>query len=301
MRYVNIASLYNLGLTEEEINFLKPQAEKLHQQFCTAHQFSDTRKFSDNLYTGSSRGSLGRLQSRGFVEAEVNYYLSTWSPREVTRGTVEPRFDERGFGLEHSSYGSISVSKPSSNRTDLVGSASLMGYYLDIRFSFCEVNVRDVREPSLFPRNELLTLSLSSEQFFALLRSNNQAVPCRVQQMMESYTDLPPILYPTLAKAHDYENQLKAICAPLAECMKRFESLVEAGVSKKAERDAVVQVIQEAKDLFDAARLEINAMTGGESRKEILRVERQFEVEMTNRLKSLGLEHLRDQVLRLRG
>lgn len=300
MRYVNIASVYQLGLTEEEINFLKPQAETRHAEFCQKHQFVGSRKYRDSLYAGSSTGSLGKLPSRAFVEAEVDYYLASWTPAEKTRGQTESRFDDRGFGLEHSSYGAVQVSKPSGNRNDLVGSASLMGYYMDIRFSFCEVNVRDVREPSLFACNEMYTCSLSSEQFFTLIRSNNQPVPCRLQQMVESYPDLPPILYPTLAKEREYKKQLADICAPLAQCMDRFKNLLDAGVSKKGEREAVIEVIQEAKACFDVARAQIDTLTGDESRKEILRVERQFEVEMTNRLRSLGLEHMTDQVLRIR-
>ena len=301
MRYVNIAPVYQLGLTEEEVNFLKPQAEKRHAEFCRIHQFNGVRKYRDSLYAGSSTGSLGKLKSRAFVEAEVDYFLVSWSPQELARGQTAPRLDDRGFGLEHSSYGAIQVSKPSGSRNDLVGSASLMGYYLDIRFSFCEVNVRDIREPSLFSGNEMYTCSLSNEQFFTLIRSNNQPVPCRVQQMVESYPDLPPILYPTLAKAHDYKKQLSDICAPLTECMSRFRDLLDAGISKKAEREAVIEVIQQAKACFDSARIQIDTMTGDESRKEIQRVERQFEAEMTSRLQSLGLEHLTDQVLRIRG
>ncbi|MBD8088649.1 hypothetical protein IFT48_01495 [Pseudomonas fluorescens] len=300
MRYVNIASVYQLGLTEEEINFLKPLAQQQHDEFCKAHSFAGTRKFNDNLYTGSKHGSLGKMDSKAFVNAEVNHYLCNWAPQDAKRGVTEARFDDQGFGLVHSSYGSVAVSKPSGSRNDLVGSASLFGYYLDMRFSFAEVNVRDVREPHLFTGNEMYTCSLSNEQFFTLLRTNNQPVPCRVQQMVESYPDRPPVLYSTQAKERDYKAELTRICEPLSECLQRFKTLLEAGVSKKAEREAIIEVMQEARSRFIGARAEIDAMTGQESRKEIQRVERQFEVEMSNRLKSLGLEHLTGQVMRLR-
>lgn len=301
MRYVNTSPLHQLGLTDEEILFLQPLAAEKHEAFCAAHNFDKKRKFSDQLYSGYRHSSLSALGLNGVIEAEINHSISTWTLPSADFRNPKTEVDDRGFGIAHSSYGAIAVTKPSGNRNDLVGSASVMGYYLDMRFSFCSIHSHDAREPSLFSQNEMFTCSLSGEQFFTLQRTNNQAVPCKLQRMTDSYTDSPPVFYPTLANEKAYKQQLTEICAPLTQCLGKLKEALTAGVSKKAEREQVLQILNEAKRLFDNIRPQIDAMTGGESQKEVMRVERQFQAEMTARMKTLGLEHMIEAMLQLRG
>lgn len=300
MRYVNTLSLHQLGLSADELAFLKPLAEKRHEQFCEEGSIASNRGFSEQLYGRGRFGQPDHYTVQQRIEAEVNHALVEGVPTSKRFRQRETEVDADGFGLEHSSYGAVSVTRPNGSREGMVGSASLFGYYFDVHLGFGEVCVRDSREPALRCDREMLTLSLSPEQFVQLQRVNNEPVPCRLDQVQSGFTDTPPVLAAMLAKEKDIETRIKALCRPFNISLNALGELLKAGVSKQAERNAVMAKLEEAKAHFAEARKAIDALTESESELEIERVERQFNAEVQSRMSTLGLSHMADVMPLLR-
>lgn len=304
MRYVDSYTPAQLGLTAEEVAFLQPEAEARFQAFAAKTGYNrddiyDTRKQFSN-HTASLKGKTAELDAvtGTLLHAVIYIAMNANSQGEIVTDT---QLDAEGFGLQHSSYGAVSVGNPSGNSCFLVGSAALSQYAKTISVNYARVY--DDREGTLDvhadPRRNL-ELTLSAEQFIMMVRGDSGfKTPCGLSLRDGMRSDIPPSTNFDQHDSKDFAAEVDALIKPVSDVLAKLKDLIDQGASKKGEYAAMVELAQQAAAEYAKIAPAILEMGNAKGAQEGKRAHHQFVAEMNERLGQLNLGHNLSQLLGL--
>lgn len=304
MRYVDSYTPAQLGLTEEELAFLQPEAEARFQAFAikTGYNREDVynprKLFSD--HTGQIKGKSAELDA---ITGTLLHALIYSAKDENVFGEVvtETKLDAEGFGLQHSSYGAVSVGNPSGNSCFLVGSAALSQYAKSISINYARVY--DDRDGSLDVHAEAkrsLELTLSAEQFIMMVRGDSGfKTPCGLMIRDGMRSDMPPSTNFDQHESKDFAAEINALTKPVAVLLSQLKALIDQGASKKGEYAAMVELAQQAAAEYARIAPAVLEMANAKGAQEGKRAHRQFVTEMNERLGQLNIDRTLSQLLGL--
>jgi hypothetical protein len=306
MRYVDIITVRDLGLTAEEIAFLTPEAQTRFAEFAAKTHY-DLNKVGRRTPFSSHLETLRQpaFSNQDAIEGGTLYYFlnhdaSASLGGEIVTPTV---LNADGLGLEHSSYGAVSVTNPSGCSSYLVGSNSISQYSKSITFNFAEVYVDSGHEdrPGLHAGvGRKLELALSAEQFIMMVRGDaGFYTPCGLQINDGHRNDTPPA---TTFDAHDsidFKGLLQDLLKDVASELQSLKELVSLGASKKADYAAFVEQSRRISDAYAAVVDEVLALGNAKGAAEGQRAQRQFVNEMNERLGQLKVGQTIQELLGL--
>lgn len=304
MRHLDIITINDLGLTREEIDFLLPQAEARMKAFMQKADFWPDEPvtaayFYKHLEYLNQRDVTVLEKLNAMTAAKVAFSCSTAdASHDRMIATV---LNKDGYGLEHSSYGAVSVGDPSGSERYLVGSSALSQYSKSMTFNFARVDDRNADRPELHenPRR-LVELCLSSEQFVMMVRGDNGfQTPCGLRVNDGHWTDMPPATNYDRHDSTDFEGEIRSLMKPLDVVLKKLEVMIQAGASKKDEYAALVEQANLASAEYGKVVDAILAMGNAKGAEEGQRAHRQFVSEMNERLGQLKLGHKLNELLGL--
>jgi hypothetical protein len=298
MRTINMSVLSSLNLSAEEVEFLAPKATEQHAKHCEKYSYAPDpkRDFSKWLSLYGPKG-LSHAEHIGLqlMHALANRKRGYPSVREIQTQTFEG-----GYGTHHSSYGSISLGVPSSNRMALVGSSTLASHFMQFDVQFGRLYLNDGKSAHLMHDIGILRAAMSVEQFSLLIRGGDGVkAPAKLQVIAEGMGDEPPTLAPTHSNQKNFEEEVRQAAQPFILVIKSIYDLMKSDLGKKANRVALGEAGKAAQLALDAVKKEISALTVLASEKETARVQRQFDAEVNDRLKTMGIENLAEIIPRL--
>lgn len=301
MRHVDFCSAAQLGLTAEEIAFLLPAAEARFDAFAkqTNYNLKDalygSKHFSNHISSFKGAGGDALEAINGATLHALIYGTGE------AENPPETLLDDQGYGLQHSSYGAVSVGTPSGMTDFLVGSAALSQYAKTINFNFAEIYCSSGDQLAVHAHaKRQVELTLSSEQFIMMVRGDaGFKTPCGLQIRDGSRADSPPSTNYDNHDAEDFKAQIDALTVPLSKLIHEICELVSAGASKKSEYDAMIELSKQAATEYAKiapAILEIGNAKGAAEGK---RAHHQFVTEMNERLGQLNIGQSISQLLGL--
>lgn len=297
MRHLDISVINSLGLDLAEIDFLKPLAISEHAKACKklGYEPGARDRFSEWLGQNAPAG----LPHKRHIELRLMHSLAK---KEVA---IEPQEHvatqlHQGLGTQHSSYGSIGLGNPSANKTSLVGSASLSGYYMEFDIKFGKLDVKDRYRTVLMGSEGILRVAMSVEQFSMLIRGDDgMQVPAKLQLKKEGFSDAPPALAPTIAHERSFEAAVREIAQPFLLAMNEVSTAMNEDLAKKPNRERLVKAGEQAQQALAQVKQAISNFTVEAGEKEAARVQRQFNQEIAERLGQIGIANLADIIPRL--
>jgi hypothetical protein len=169
----------------------------------------------------------------------------------------------------------------------------------DIQFGRLFIN--DGQSAHLMNDIGLIRAAMSAEQFSLLIRGvDGVRAPTKLMFIPEGMSDEPPALAHITVNKPDFEAAVRQVAQPFIKVMKEIQKILDLDLSKKANREALGAAGAAAKIALAAVRNQISAMTVSASEKEAARVQRQFNVEIHERLKTLGIDNPADIIHKLR-
>lgn len=302
MRYLDTISPHDLGLSQEELDFLMPEAEARFSAFAKKTNFSRSessqkKSFSDHV-SGLKEPSTTLSQA---IEAMTVHYLVRTTTARDGDIDIPTVLDDDGLGLEHSSYGSVSVGKPSGSDDFLVGSSALSQYVKSISFNLAKVDNHYADRPALHAGvGRKLELTLSSEQFIMMVRGDSGFyTPCGVQLNNGHWNDSPPSTNFDNHSSLDFEDKINELTQPLNEALLKLKDMIREGASKKGEYAAMVDQSKLASAEYAKVTDAVLAMGNAKGAEEGNRAHRQFVVEMNERLGQLKIGKTLNELLGL--
>lgn len=302
MRYVDIINAAELGLTEEEIDFLMPEAKARFDEFSkrTGYDLKNdgldefnrhiSNKRTSEIF-GSDRFVIVEISAiRAFINGYASRTNRDWNLVDGLM-TSETILDKDGFGLVHNSYGTIQVGNPSGASDFMVGSSSLSQYSKTLSLMSARVDVSDddkIRLMGGIYRH--IEMTFSSEQFSMLVRGDKGFLtPCGLEVSNQHWNDCPPKLTFSAVGSVDMKAKIGDIIAPLEVEAKRLGVMISEGASKKAEYAALIDQAKTVLSIYEEIEAEMINLAMEFGAKEGDRAQRQFELEMTSRLEQLQL------------
>lgn len=297
MRYLDTSIINSLGLDLAEIEFLKPLATQKHDKACKKLGYDPGER--DRFQEWVSRNDSAGLSHKDRIGLQLMHSLATGT---VTTESVEqvPTQLYKGLGTHHSSYGSVGLSIPSANKTSLVGSASLSGYYMEFDIKFGKLDVGDRYRTALMGAEGILRVAMSVEQFSMLIRGDDgMHVPAKLQIKKEGFSDAPPALAPTIAHERSFEAAVRELAKPFLTAMYAVSTAMKEDLAKKSNREQLVRAGEQAQEALAQVKEAISNFTVEAGEKEASRVQRQFNQEIAERLGQIGITNLTDIIPRL--
>lgn len=303
MRHVDSYTPAQLGLTTEEIAFLQPEAEARFDAFANKTGFNrddllnPRKQFSD--HTSSLKGKTPELDAiTGTLLHSILYPAAQAGQGEIITETVS---DEEGFGLQHSSYGAISVGNPSGNSCFLVGSAALSQYAKTISINYARVyNDRDGSLDVHADARRNLELTLSSEQFIMMVRGDSGfKTPCGLSLRDGMRSDIPPSTNFDQHDSKDFTAEIDALTKPVSLLLEKLKNQIAQGASKKGDYAALVELAQQAVAEYERIAPAILEISNAKGAQEGKRAHHQFVLEMNERLGQLNISQTLSQLLGL--
>lgn len=305
MRYVDIVTYRDLGLTAEEVAFLQDAAQAEFELFAEKTGYDNTNKYGRRDPFGTHIEGLKepRFSVLDAINGMTLNTLLEYDPSHHIDGDrlVKTVLNNEGLGLSHSSYGAVSVTNPSGAGRYLVGAHTLSQYSKSISFNFADVECRDDDNPRLHSRaGRRLELALSAEQFMTMVRGDAGVyTPCGVQLHDGHWNDAPPQTSFEASGSIDFKVMLGNMLAPVTTEIDTLRAMVAKGASKKAEYAAFVEqckrISQAYAQVVDSV-LELGNATGQAEGK---RAHEQFVADMNERLSQLKIEQTVQELLGL--
>lgn len=298
MRTLNTSIMHALDLTLEELAFLAPDAAEKNIKNLAQHGYQPNprRSFFEWISYSGPKG----LSAKEAISLQLMYILANGDKPFPKIRTVETELHANEFGLRHSSYGSITLSVPSSNKVALVGTPTLSSSYMQFGIHFGRLAVGDLTAPHLMDDNLLVRASMSVEQFSLLIRGGNAIkAPTALQIVAEGLGDMPPELSPIRVNRINFQAQIQKAAKPFLDALEAIGDTLKLDLSKKASRQALAEAGGKAVVALQAVKKEISAMTVSASEEEAARVQRQFDAEISDRFAALGIENLNAVIPRL--
>ncbi|MDT8925451.1 hypothetical protein RBE51_21950 [Pseudomonas taiwanensis] len=291
MRSINTAVLSSLDLSLAELAFLAPSAKEQHAKDAVKYNYKPDprRPFAEWLALDGPKG----LKVKEYAHIQLMHALATRQKPYISVREVETKLVAEAFGTHHSSYGSISLGVPSSNQVTLVGTSTLSSHYMQFDIQFGQLSVNTGDTPHLMNNMGLIRAAMSVEQFSLLIRGGSGVkAPTKLQVIPEGLGDDPPALNPTTAKRRDFEAAIRQVAQPFIKSMQAIADILGQDLAIKANRVALGEAGKAAQLALTQVQGQISAMTVAASQEETERVQRQFEVEIAERLHSMGIENL---------
>jgi len=298
MRSLNTTVLSSLDLSVAELAFLAPSAIDRHTEDAAKYDYTPEpkRTFSEWLVLNGPKG----LKREEYIRLQLMHTLATRQEAYTSVRTVETKLLAEEFGTHHSSYASISLGVPSSNQVALVGTSTMSSHYMQFNVQFGQLAVNSGDTPHLMNNVGLIRAAMSVEQFSLLIRGGSGVkAPTKLQVIPEGLGDDPPSLTPIVAKRKDFEAAIRQVAQPFIAAMKTIEEILRQDLSKKASRVALGEAGKAAQLALTEVQGQISALTVAASQAEADRVQRQFNVEIGERLQSMGIENLSTIISRL--
>lgn len=307
MRYVDIVTARDLGLTPEELAFLQPEVERSFEAWAEKTGYDRSNKYSrQNPFSTHLDG----LREPAFsavdaIEGNTLHYLISHDPALSQNGQliVATSLDADGLGLSHSSYGAVSVTNPSGANDFLVGANTISQYSKSIAFNLARVDVDRGHEdrPTLHAGvGRKLELSLSAEQFILMVRGDaGFYTPCGVQINTGHWNDTPPAMTFDRHGSTDFKAELEDLLQGVEVELSALRAMVANGASKKSEYAAFVQQSKRISEAYTKVIDEVLALGNAKGAAEGQRANRQFITEMNERLEQLKIGETVEELLGL--
>ena len=305
MRHTDRVYVRELGFTAEELAFLKPQAEAMLEPFLTKAKKGDSSGKEKSFYSFVRQKSVLDLIGNdpiAVLQIETIHAITVVNPVDGTNLIQETVLADSGLALMHSSFGSMSVGNPTGLSDHTVGSPSLDNYHKSLTFKTASASLDDESSPRLYgSTRELLSLTLTLEQFCMMIRGNKGVfTPCGVSSTRHRADSIPSLTNAKVTK-RDLEADIWQAAKPLIVKIQAFTKLLDGGVSKKSEYEALINAAKEARTAFKAVFWSISniAMEAGIKEGEI--AQKQFQSDLHERLDQLKLGTGMKALIRLIG
>ncbi|WP_274644335.1 hypothetical protein [Pseudomonas serbica] len=305
MRHSSYVTRRQLGLTDEEVAFLQPQAQAMFASFAKASKYDPEKKQAFTSFLDEAQ-VVRLLQSdpRNAVKIKVLQGLAhpSASAEGKTR-TLETVLDKKtGLGLKHSSFGGIKVGSPSGADALLVGSASLGHHCKSIGFTSGQITIDVDSEPFMSGGNiSLIELIMSVEQYCMFIRGNKGIfTPCGMSRTGQWADDAPQLTH-AKSNQRDLAQDIKQAAKPMSTKLAALVQLVKQGASKKSEYAELVTAAEQAHSFYREVAGEIAAIVKAAGMKEGQVAQQQFEADLNERLGQLKLGSPLHAILRSLG
>jgi hypothetical protein len=305
IRYVDSVSLHELGLTQEEIDFLLPAAEA---EFAVVAAKMGYSHADAKAKRKSFTNCLSELSTKDHgidfaIKAQTLHAMVYDSQVKTINGdlVVETELDADGLGLKHSSYGAVALGNPSGSHLNMVGASTLSQYAKSMKFTFASVHSDRDGKADLHPEpSRVIELIFSSEQLSMLIRADKGVyTPCGLNLNVGHWNDLPPSTNYDRHGSVDFLSEVNALLKPLESAIEVLRGMIKQGASKKADYQAMVDQSKVAAAEYAKVTeklLELGMDKGTEVAQE---ANRQFAAEMNERLGQLNLGHVMAELLGL--
>lgn len=305
LRYVDSVALHELGLTQEQFDFLLPAAEadfaEVSKTIGYSHAEAKARRKSFTNYLSELSG---KNHDEAFaIKAQTLFNVVHGGLANTVDGNlvIETELDADGLGLKHSSYGAVALGNPSGSHLSIVGAATLSQYAKSMKFTFASVHSDRDSKADLHPEaSRLIELTFSAEQLAMLIRADKGVLtPCGLNLGDGHWTDLPPSTNYDRHGSVDFVAQVSALMKPLDGAINVLRDMIKQGASKKADYQALIDQSKVA--AAEYAKVTDALLTlGMEKGSEVSQTaNRQFVAEMNERLGQLNLGHIMDELLSL--
>ena len=307
MRYVDIVTARDLGLTPEELAFLQPEAEHNFDEWSKKTEYDRSNKYNRQNPFSTHLESLRapRFTAADAIEGSTLHHVLNYDPARNENGQliVETSLDADGLGLAHSSYGAVSVTNPSGANDFLVGANTISQYSKSIVFNLARVDVDRGHEdrPTLHSGvGRKLELALSAEQFILMVRGDaGFYTPCGVQINTGHWNDTPPAMTFDRHGAVDFKAVLVDLLKGVEAELTTLRAMVANGASKKGEYAAFVEQSKRISEAYAKVVDEVLALGNAKGAAEGQRAQRQFITEMNERLEQLKIGQTVEELLGL--
>ncbi|MDT8925233.1 hypothetical protein RBE51_20785 [Pseudomonas taiwanensis] len=307
MRYVDIVSARDLGLTLEELAFLLPEAENSFEAWSQKTEYDRSNKYNRrNPFSTHLEGLRApSFTAMDAIEGSTLHDLLNYDPAQIQNGLmiVETSLDADGLGLEHSSYGAVSVTNPSGANNFLVGANTISQYSKSIVFNLARVDVDRGHEdrPALHSGvGRKLELNLSAEQFILMVRGDaGFYTPCGVQINTGHWNDTPPAMTFDRHGAVDFKAVLEDLLQGVEAELSILRAMVANGASKKGDYAAFVEQSRRISEAYAKVVDEVLALGNAKGAAEGQRAHQQFITEMNERLAQLNIGQTVEELLGL--
>lgn len=218
---MSLLSLREAGLTEEEacalIEYAKSRIKEVDE-----HIDSYARTNSERAETSlRQKAKAGKIHQDQADELLALLSLQTANVAQFLPFSRPFTRDEKDTAYtEHPSFGAVEHTQYSSNKSVFVGTPSLERCGESL--VFYQASLKDesrFKEPYLSENRQLLGLSLSSDQFSALVRNSNGESPCVLNRVNGNGCGEPPRMITSSSLAEDVEGKANAITQPLIQAI----------------------------------------------------------------------------------
>lgn len=291
----------DVGLTEEEAQALLNQVEAgLEHATDLIGKYSMTSERAAPALV--KLRNEGKITAQEFVELKAivdlqEYGLSSFEPlfsREKKNASDE-------FFVQHPSFGCASHSMMSSTHPSFVGSPSMSGSIVALRFNYAtlETGIHSRDEARLSESRAIVEVELAEEQFAGLIRSLNSGSPCALGRHELLILDMPPPMVATVSIAASVKKKALAIGKPLTDaCTDLFQHLhSDRKISSKADYAELKAKVDNIKVIMGEITEPLNELLAETAGLMATASTKQLLAEILEPLKALGMNP--EDVLRL--
>ena len=203
-----------------------------------------------------------------------------------------------GTKEKHESYGLIGISRVSGGPGNLFGSSIKHHNFITLRIKRAESN-RDLHRNWYNGYENLIEVDMSNTQFAEMITTMNMGdgVPCTITHVGYNTMAPPPDIQQREIFEEEFKEDMQKVGNKISSAIKKAEALLDVkGNVKKANRNEIIALLNSISQDINSNMPFVQTQFNKAMDKTVLEAKGEVEAFVTNKVVSLGIEALRDQL-----
>ena len=204
-----------------------------------------------------------------------------------------------GIKTTHESYGLVGVSRRTGDPGNLFGSSIRHHNYVALTIKRAEDN-RDLHRNWYYGHESLIQIEMSNTQFAEMITSMNMGdgVPCTIRYVENKRMEDPPGISQRQIFEDEFRADMQKVGSKIASAVEKAYALLDTkGSIKKADKQEIVSLLNSISQDINANMPFVQTQFNEAMNKTVLSAKGEVEAFVTNKVTSLGIEALKDQIL----
>jgi len=198
----------------------------------------------------------------------------------------------------HESYGLVGVSRRTGDPGSLFGSSIKHHNYVALTIRRAELN-RDLHRNWYYGHEALIEVEMSNTQFAEMITSMNlgDGVPCTIRHIGYETMERPPGVQQRQIFEDEFKADMQKVGNKISSAVKKAESLLDTkGSIKKADKQEIISLLTSISQDINSNMPFVETQFNKAMDKTVSEAKGEVEAFVTNKITSLGIEALREQL-----
>ena len=230
-----------------------------------------------------------------FYDAEKKPIAEENEFREMILGKMEEGKER------HISYGTINLSSASARNVKLFGSSILHNGLIMLTINTAYI-MRDLSNDWIYADRPIIEIEMSYTQFSEAITSFNKSagVPCTITYTKDlGHLPEPPFIDKKMQFDNEFQKQIEMVSSKSSPFFAEIYKVLEKSNMPKRDKEAIKNELQMIKQSIDSNLPFIKKQFTEQMDKTLLEVRQDIEAFVENKIRSIGLEGFKKELLQL--